>query len=103
MSVESEIRRAWIRAALWGVGFALLVSALALVLVGCDGVKADDKAPGQPLDAHSVTEYDKPAWLPACDHAYKVVDRQSGQQWWLLVMHANSNAESWVCMPIETR
>ncbi|MBR3387508.1 MAG: hypothetical protein IKG84_04670 [Bacteroidales bacterium] len=74
---------------------------LTWMLTGCARIKADDKAPGQPLDAHSVTEYDRPAWLPACDHAYKVTDSQTGQQWWLLVMNESTSKESYVCMPIE--
>ena len=71
------------------IGIALasvaLASAAALVAVGCSGeVAADGRAPGQPLDAHEVVEYDRPAWLPECERCYKVVDRQGGWSCWLL-------------------
>ena len=78
-----------------------IIGITAILLCGCrPKVESDDKAHGQPLDAHTITEYDRPEWLPACDHAYKVIDRQTGQQWWLLVMNENTKMESYVCMPI---
>ena len=105
MNIDEEVRRARLKAFLWIAAFVAFFVALTWVLTGCKSIASsvtpDDKAPGQPLDAHSVIEYDRPAWLPACDHAYKVVDRQTGQQWWLLVMHEGGKRESYVCMPIE--
>ena len=100
--MEKDIRAATVRAVVAALAFVAALTLIVAFMMGCArNVEADDKAPGQPLDAHSVTEYDRPAWLPACDHAYKVIDRQTGQQWWLLVMNENSKVESYVCMPIE--
>lgn len=100
--MQDDIQDATLRAVIAAFVFVTVLVLIVAFMTGCKrNVVVDDKAPGQPLDAHSVTEYDRPAWLPACDHAYKVIDRQTGQQWWLLVMHENSKLESYVCMPIE--
>lgn len=100
--MQDDIQDETLRAVIAAFVFVTVLVLIVAFMTGCSrNVEADDKAPGQPLDAHSVTEYDRPAWLPACDHAYKVTDRQTGQQWWLLVMNENSKVESYVCMPIE--
>lgn len=101
--MQDDIQDETLRAVIAAFVFVTVLVLIVAFMTGCaQRIKADDKAPGQPLDAHSVTEYDRPAWLPACDHAYKVIDRQTGQQWWLLVMNENSKVESYVCMPIES-
>jgi len=70
--------------ALPAIAFIAAMTAAAL-LMGCSqDVTPDRRAPGQPLDAHEVVEYDRPAWLPECERCYKVVDRQGGWSCWLL-------------------
>lgn len=97
-----EVMNARVRIVLKAVIAICVVAIVAVLSCGCSSrVNADNKASGQPLDSHTVTEYDRPAWLPACDHAYKVTDRESGQQWWLLVMHEHTDLESYVALPIE--
>ena len=56
-----------------------------------------DHVNGMPLDACTVTEYDRPVWLPYCDHAFKVYDRQTGDAWWLLYI---SVYEGYVVLPL---
>lgn len=68
---------------------ALLVIVLALtVMYACErhvsSVDAPPRLNGQPLDAHNVVEYDKPVWLPECERCYRVIDRMTGQRWWLM-------------------
>jgi hypothetical protein len=53
---------------------------------------ATEHANGMPLDAIS---YDPPAWMPSCYKAYRIYDRTSGQQWWVLVM-----GNGYVVLPI---
>lgn len=69
---------------------ALLVAVLALtVMYACERHGSKDAPPrlnGQPLDAHNVVEYDRPAWLGECERCYRVIDRMTGQRWWLLKM-----------------
>lgn len=48
-----------------------------------------------PLDSMTVAEYDQPVWLPECEHAYKVFDRQTGDAWWLLV-----TSDGYVTLPL---
>ena len=67
---------------------ALLVAVLALtVMYACErhgNVDAPPRLNGQPLDAHNVVEYDRPAWLGECERCYRVIDRMTGQRWWLI-------------------
>lgn len=80
---------------------AVVVTLLAMALCGCmPKVEPTDRANGMPLDACTVTEYDRPVWLPYCDHAYKVYDRQTGSAWWLLVINEGADCEGYVVLPL---
>ncbi len=80
----------------------VFISTIALALYACEtGITPTDRAHGMPLDACSITEYDRPVWLPKCDHAYKVYDRQLGHAWWLLVIHEGCVNEGYVVLPLE--
>ena len=67
---------------------ALLMAVLVLtIMYACERHVSMDAPPrlnGQPLDAHNVVEYDRPAWLNECERCYRVIDRMTGQRWWLL-------------------
>ena len=82
---------------------ALVVAACVLMLCGCDKVTPTDRANGMPLDACTVVEYDRPVWLPDCEHAYKVYDRQTGNAWWLLDIGKGSktSTSSYVVLPLD--
>lgn len=74
---------------------ALFAAALAVaaLLCSCDGPReahAGTQA-GQPLDA---TEHEAPAFAGG-GRAYLVVDRASGQRWWLVQMRGQ-----WVVLPL---
>lgn len=74
---------------------ALLMAVLVLtVMYACERHVSSEDAPprlnGQPLDAHNVVEYDRPAWLDECEKCYRVIDRMTGQRWWLLKMNDGS-------------
>lgn len=73
----------------------LLVIVLTLtVMYACEHHVSSADAPprlnGQPLDAHNVVEYDRPVWLGECERCYRVIDRMTGQRWWLLKMNDGS-------------
>jgi hypothetical protein len=94
----------------------LLLAALGAVVTLCGCVPIEDvdaamlppeetvvteHANGMPLDA---IEYDPPAWMPWCGRAYRVCDRTTGDEWWLLVMenqgmHGQQDV-SYVVLPI---
>ena len=82
---------------------AIVIAACVLALCGCaEHVTPTDRAHGMPLDACEVVEYDRPIWLPDCDHAYKVYDRQTGDAWWLLDMGQGSrSATSYIVLPLD--
>jgi hypothetical protein len=84
---------------------AIVVAACVLALCGCKKVVPTDhaaRAHGMPLDACEVVEYDRPIWLPDCNHAYKVYDRQTGSAWWLLDMGQGSkSATSYIVLPLD--
>lgn len=79
----------------WAVYLLLAVAVAVAVILLCGCLPVEDApaevlppeqaehAPGMPLDA---IEYDPPAWMPWCGRAYKVCDRTTGDEWWLLVM-----------------
>ena len=82
---------------------AALALSLSVALCGCETasyVNATDEAPGMPLDAE-VVEYAPPVWLDGGHGAYKVVDRETGQQWWLLEMWNETDHRQIVALPIE--
>lgn len=86
---------------------AAIIAATVFALCGCVPVEDVDAAmlppeqaeqttehaPGMPLDAIS---YDPPAWMPSCYKAYRIYDRTSGQQWWVLVMW-----QDYIVLPID--
>jgi len=81
------MRETLIRAALAMAAFVAAMVILTTVLTSCSGNGSEDAPPrlnGQPLDAHNVVEYDRPAWLGECERCYRVIDRMTGQRWWLL-------------------
>ena len=84
MALDTERRRLVIEIVLL---MALVINAMLLVVVIC-GMPAEEprvtKVNGQPLDAHEIAEYDRPAWLPDCERCWKVTDRSSGKKFWLL-------------------
>lgn len=107
LSFDQDVRKARIHAAFKWSTIAILAVVAAFLFLGCGGtattsVTADNpsKTPGLPLDAHSVTERDKPEWLRYCDHCYKVTDRNTGQSWWLLVMREGAANEGYIALPI---
>lgn len=82
---------------------AVSAALTAILLCGCGRVAPTDqaaKAHGMPLDACEVVEYDRPAWLPYCSHAYKVYDRTTGDAWWLLVMNEYKESENYIVLPL---
>ena len=99
---ERDVTMARIRMAFKLTTAAILAVVLAFLLFGCsyDAGGNPNKTPGLPLDAHSVTEYNKPEWLRYCDHCYKVTDRNTGQSWWLLVMREGTGNEDYIALPI---
>lgn len=93
--MEDDMRETLIRAALAVAAFVAAMVVLTAVLTSCSGNESEDAPPrlnGQPLDAHNVVEYDRPVWLGECEKCYRVIDRMTGQRWWLLKM----NDGSWV-------
>ena len=96
--MTNDDRAGWIAFAI----AAIVIAACVLSLCGCDyeEVTPTDRANGVPLDACSVVEYDRPIWLPDCNHAYKVYDRQTGDAWWLLLMNENSKTKGYVVLPL---
>ena len=54
-----------------------------------------ERANGCPLDA---VAYDRPAFASSWNDAYKVTDRFSKQEWWLVRMDGK-----WVVLPIESK
>jgi hypothetical protein len=80
---------------------AIVITLLVILICGCERVTPTDRANGMPLDACTVVEYDRPAWLPYCSHAYKVYDRQTGDAWWLLVMSEGSESENYIVLPLD--
>lgn len=88
---------------------AIVVAGCVLALCGCsltpESVVPTDRVPGMPLDACTVLEYDRPVWLPTCQHAYKVYDRQTGDAWWLLVMgqysEHNETKINYIVLPLD--
>ena len=82
---------------------AIVVALCVLSLCGCnEKVTPTDRANGMPLDACTVTEYDRPVWLPKCSHAYKVYDRTTGDAWWLLVMGGqDSKYGDYIVLPLD--
>lgn len=75
----------------------VVVTALLVVLTAYCSTRMDVKrVNGMPLDAMSMSEYDRPVWLPDCEHAYKVYDRQTGDAWWLL-----ETEKGYVTLPLE--
>ena len=104
LDFERDCRRAVARVVAKVIAVVAVFVAIAL-LCGCDYLKKvnpTDRAHGMPLDAYSVVEYDRPVWLPDCEHAYKVYDRQTGNAWWLLDMGKGSrtSTSSYVVLPI---
>lgn len=80
---------------------AILLTIIVIMLCGCDAnVTPTDHANGMPLDACEVVEYDRPVWLPSCDHAYKVYDRTTGDAWWLLMMDEGTRHEGYIVLPL---
>ena len=82
----------------------MAVAALAatLALCGCEAtryVNATDEAVGMPLDAE-VLRYPSPSWLDGCYGAYKVIDRETGQRWWLLELWNETDHRQIVALPI---
>ena len=81
---------------------AIVVAFCVLSLCGCDReIEVDKKVPGMPLDGYEVDEYYRPAWLPNCQHAYKVYDRQTGDAWWLLEIQGRVGIEKYVVLPLD--
>mgnify|MGYP007122037843 CR=1 FL=1 len=93
----------------------IVVAACVLALCGCVPIEdvdaamlppeetvATEHANGMPLDA---IEYDPPAWMPWCGRAYRVCDRTTGDEWWLLVMESQDmhgrHDVSYVVLPID--
>ena len=65
---------------------ALVVALCVLAMCGCDAAEAeaiDVRRTGMPLDALS---YDPPVWMDGCTSARKIVDRNTGDSWWLLTI-----------------
>ena len=102
---KKDCRRAVFTRIAQCVALILAIALIAVTMIGLAGcatqVTATDKANGMPLDACSVTEYECPVWLEGCSHAYKVVDRQTGDTWWLLVMHENTKEQDYIVLPCE--
>lgn len=84
---------------------AIIITIAVILICGCKKVVPTDQAArahGMPLDACEVVEYDRPIWLPDCNHAYKVYDRQTGDAWWLLDMGQGSkSATSYIVFPLD--
>lgn len=89
----------------WGRVVVAATVGLALVGCGAQGIgraleqevtyRADD-VPNVPLDA---IMYKSPTFADG-NHAWRVTDRQSGTQWWLVWMETGRNAGQWLVLPI---
>ena len=79
---------------------AIIIALCALSLCGCDTATADEApvkhASGMPLDAIS---YDPPVWLEDCFAAWKVHDRNTGDDWWLLEV-GTGHGHEYVVLPL---
>ena len=99
--MSSDDKKGWVAFFI----MAFVVAACVLMLCGCDydyeEVAPTDRANGMPLDACTVVEYDRPVWLPDCDHAYKVYDRTTGDAWWLLMMSEDTKHEGYIVLPLD--
>jgi hypothetical protein len=88
----------------WGRAVVAATVGLALVGCGAQGIgqaleqevtyRTDD-VPNVPLDA---IRYKRPTFADG-DCAWRVTDRQSGTQWWLVRMEA-VNGGQWLVLPI---
>ena len=98
--MTNDDKKGWVAFFIASVIIALCV----LALCGCQQqVTPTDHAHGMPLDACTVVEYDRPVWLPRCQHAYKVYDRQTGDAWWLLVTGNGDDSErytNYIVLPL---
>lgn len=77
----------------------LAIMALALALCGC-GSYANDSVDKPAMEDFDVVEYEKPPWVgtDAEPRAYKLTERGTGRQYWLVNMsHASGG---WVVVPI---
>ena len=54
------------------LALVVLTAALVVLVTMIGGSEQEvTKINGMPLDAMTVSEHDRPVWLPECEHAYK--------------------------------
>lgn len=85
---------------------ALAIAALTIALMGCGPITLEqevtyrsEEVPGTPLDA---IRYNGPSFADG-RYSWRVTDRQSGSQWWLVWMNTGRKVGEgqWLVLPVE--
>lgn len=93
-------------AVFWMLLAAICIGIAAVTVLGGCAPQADEPteqatvAVGHPLDA---IRFKSPTWATG-DASWRVSDRQTGQQWWLVELpthdrHGNEDGTQWVALP----
>lgn len=97
--LEFECRRAAAAIVFKAIAILTTLAAIVYALAGCDAqTTVAEHAAGQPLDAMA---YEAPAFTGNGMPCYKVVDRITGESWWVVCMGGAGQLGgcSWVVMP----